>query len=132
MSSFQSDIFDAINDSVAISALIGERFFWDVADGGTPPPYLVAQVVSGDGITDHDGERPVSASLVQFTVWANGKAEAINVIATVKSELEGVALTGSSNTSLLYAGEQSTRDPDTRLFGEILELRAVHTPNQPN
>ena len=129
--SYQSDIWDEIQDSAALTALLGDRFFWDVADASTAPPYLVAQVVSGDGTTDADGNRDISSALVQFTAWAEGKAEAIQIAATLRQEMEGRALGGSSNTSLHYAGEQSTRDPDTRLFGEILELRAVHTPNQP-
>ena len=121
--SWQSDIFDAIQGSSALTELIGDRFSWDIADGSTVTPYLVAQVVSGSGATDFSGDRSTVFPLVQFSVWATGKAAAIAIIATLKSELEGKNLPGANNVSLGYSGENSTYDRTTKLYGEIIDYR---------
>jgi hypothetical protein len=122
--SYQSDINDAVLASVALTEKIADRFFWDVADVGTVPPYLVAQTVSGDGTTDFDGNRDISFPLIQFTAWAKGKAEAIDIMSLFKKDMEGRDLPGASVVSLSFAGEQSTRDPGTKLYGEIIDYRA--------
>lgn len=121
--SWQSDIFDAIQGNAALTELIGDRFSWDIADGSTATPYLVAQVVSGSGETNFDGNRPDVFPLIQLTAWATGKASAIAIIATLKSEIEGKDLPGANNVSLGYSGENSTYDRTTRLYGEIIDYR---------
>lgn len=127
--SYQSDIYAAISDSEPLSALIGDRFFWDAADASTATPYLVAQTVSSDGQTDFDGNREVSFPLIQFTAWAKTKEVAIGIMSYFRTEMEGVNLPGPSNVSLSFAGEQSTRDPITKLYGEIIDLRASTNTN---
>jgi hypothetical protein len=125
--SYHTDIYDAILASAALAAVIGDRFSWDVADGDTLAPYLVGQTVSGNGQTCHDGSRELEFPLVQFTAWAPTKVEALNLMRVFQQELEGIELPGASNTSLSYAGEQSTRDPQTKLFGEIRDYRISST-----
>ena len=127
--SYQSDIFEAIGRSSVMSDLIGDRFCWDEADGGTAPPYLVAQTVSGDGETLHDSSRDWSFPLIQITCWAKTKSEAIAVMSAFRSEFEGLDLHGASNVSLSYAGEQSTRDRETKLYGESIDYRASTLTN---
>lgn len=127
--SWQADIYAAVQASNALVALIGNRFSWDIADGSTVAPYLVAQAISGSGTTDHGGKRELSFPLIQITAWAATKAAAIAVIATVKNELEGINLPGPANVSLAYAGEQSTYDRESKLYGEIIEFRASCNTN---
>lgn len=127
--SWQSDINDAIEASAPLAALIGDRFSWDIADGTTATPYLVAQVISSDGETDFDGNRDVAFPLIQFTAWSPSKAQAIAVMDTFGDELEGRNLPGDANISLGYAGEQSTYDRDTKFYGEIREYRASTNTN---
>jgi hypothetical protein len=123
--SYQADIFAAIQGNSALTTRIGDRFSWDAADGDqATPPYLVAQTISGGGETDHAGDREWSFPLIQFTAWARSKADAIEIIATLRSELEGHDLPGESIVSLAYANEQSTRDTESRLYGEIIDFRA--------
>ena len=125
--SYQSDIFDAIRGSAALVEVIAERFSWDIADGATPAPYLVAQTVSGDSDTTHDGNRTTTFPLVQFTCWATGKETALAVMAILKNEIEGVELPGSSGASLTYSGENSTYDRESKLYGEIIDYRVSCT-----
>ncbi len=127
--SYQSDIIAAIAASEPLVALVGDRVFWDVADGSAVAPYLVLQTISGDSETTHDGDRRVSMPLIQVTCWASGKITAIAVMQTWDDELAGREIAGASDVSLVYAGEQSTRDQDTKLFGEIREYRAIHHTN---
>jgi hypothetical protein len=127
--SYQSDIFEAIGSSSVMTDLIGDRFCWDLADGGTAPPYLVAQTISGDGETLHDSTRDWSFPLIQFACWAKTKAEAIAIMSAFRQEFEGVEISGPSNVSLSYSGETSTRDPQTKLYGEIIDYRASTLTN---
>lgn len=128
--SWQSDITAAVTGSSALTTLIGDRFSWDVADGTqAAAPFLVAQVISADGETDFSGVRSLVFPLIQFTAWATSKEQAIGIIATLAREIEGRNLPGDNNVSLGYAGEQSTRDPQTKLYGEIIDYRASANSN---
>ncbi|GAA5124665.1 DUF3168 domain-containing protein [Luteolibacter yonseiensis] len=127
--SYQSDIYEAIKASAPLTALIGDRFFWDVADSSTTTPYIVAQTVSNDGETDFDGFRDVSFPLIQFSAWAKTKQDAIEIMSKFRTGLEGRNLPGASDVSLSFAGEQSTRDPVTKLYGEIIDYRASTNTN---
>jgi hypothetical protein len=127
--SYQSDIYDAVLGSVALTEIIGDRFFWDVADAATLAPYLVAQTVSGSGETDLDGRRDVSFPLVQFSAWAASKAQAVALVSIIRAELEGRDLDGPSNVSMGYSGESSTYERETRLYGETLDLRVSTLSN---
>jgi hypothetical protein len=121
--SYETDITAAILASDALAALIGDRFFWDVADGDTIAPYLVAQTVSGTSETSHDGDRSLTFPLVQVACWAKTKISALAVMAAFKADIEGVDLAGDSSVSLTYANENSTHDPETGLFGILIDYR---------
>ena len=121
--SYHTDITTAILASTALSAVIGDRFFWDVADGSAVAPFLIAQTISGNSDTTHDGDRSLLFDLIQITAWAKPKLAALSLAAVMKTELEGVTLPGTSGASLTYAGGQSTYDPETKLSGEIIEYR---------
>ena len=122
--SYQADISDAILASESLAALIVDRFSWDVADGDTVAPYLVAQTVSGTSETTHDGDRSLTFPLIQFSCWAKTKASALAVMAAFRADIEGVTLPGTSAVVLIFSGENSTRDLETDLFGEIVDYRA--------
>ncbi len=106
-----------------LGGLIGDHVSWDIADGEVAAPYLVAQTVSGNGDTTHDGDRSLTFPLVQFTAWAKTKVGAIAIMSAFRREIEGRELPGASKVSLTYGGEMSTRDPDTKLFGETRDYR---------
>jgi hypothetical protein len=127
--SYQADIYQAIKDSAELTALIGDRFFWDVADPAPADNYLVAQVISGSGETDFDGDRSVSFPLIQFSAWSKTKVGAIRIAAALRRELEGRTLPGLSDVSLGYSGEGSTYERDTKLFGESIDYRASTLTN---
>lgn len=124
--SYQSDINNAVASSSSLSLLIGNRFFWDVADDEATAPFLVAQTISTDSETCHDGSRDWSFPLIQFSAWAKTKDEAIEISSALKRDLEGVELIGASRVSLSYSSSNSTRDQETKLYGELIDYRA-HT-----
>lgn len=127
--SIESDINDAILASDALTALIGTRFSWDIAEGSTVAPFLVAQTISTDSETTHDGDRSLSFPLIQFSCWAKTKAQAIAVMSAFKTDIEGVTLPGASETTLTYAGENSSYDSETKLFGHLVDYRAAAFTN---
>lgn len=127
--SMEGDIYRAATQNAAISALIEDRFYWDVADASASPPYIVAQVISDNAETLLDGTRGLQFPLIQISAWALTNQEALSVMTTFASQLEGVELYGDSNTSLSFAGQSSSYDSDTRLYGRRYDFRAAS--NQP-
>jgi hypothetical protein len=121
--SYQSDITAAILAGATLAPLIGDRFYWDVADGSAVAPYIVAQTISTSSETSHDGDRSLTFPLVQFSCWATTKLSAVNVMAAFAADLEGDELAGGSSVSLVFVGENSTHDEPTNLFGQIAEYR---------
>lgn len=122
--SYQSDINDAINDSTVLTALIGDRFFWDVADDDATAPFLVAQTISTDSETCHDGSRDWCFPLIQFSAWATTKTQVIALSTALKNEIEGQRIPGNSQVSFSFSGENSTRDQETKLYGVLIDYRA--------
>lgn len=127
--SYQSDITSALAAASTITAIVGARVYADVADGSTAAPYLVYQVVSTGGETTHDGAREIEFPLIQFSCWATGKAAAIALASAVNAVLDGNTLAGASGVTLQFSNQFGQYDPDTKLFGEILEYRASTTTN---
>lgn len=122
--SAESDITTAIITSSAINQVAGGRFFWDVCDARAAAPYIVAQLISEDGTTPHDGQRDTAYASIQFAAWATTPEAAANVAEVLRAQLEGVTLPGTSKCALTFSGRNSNYDPATRLFGIILDMRA--------
>jgi len=127
--SWQSDIVTAILTDSAVCAIIGENVFADVAPGSTPAPYIVYQQISDGSETTLDGKRPVIFPLVQFSCWAATKAGAIDLVSKLRTAIEGKNLVGESNVSLGFSNQFSTRDQQTKLFGEIVDYRVSCNSN---
>jgi len=127
--SYQSDIYTALKANGPLAALVGTAIFPDVADGTVAPPYLVYQVISTDGETTHDGNRNLEFPLIQFSCWAVTKAAAITLAAAVNTVLDGKKLAGTSAVTFQFSNQYGTYDPETKLFGEILEYRAAANKN---
>jgi len=127
--SFQGDIYTALTTDSGVSAIIGSRLFADVADGSTVTPYLVYQVIGTNGETTHDGNRNLEFPSIQFSAWANTKAAAIALASAVNTALDGQTLAGTSDISLTFSDQSGTRDPESNLYGEILEYRGACNRN---
>lgn len=121
--SYEADIYAAAMADETLVDLIGTKFFWGVADGNTVAPYVVAQTVSSNGETAHDGSRDVTFPLVQFSCWAATAAGAIALRSAIKAALEGRNLPGTSNASLGYSGDYSTYEQQTKLHACIIDYR---------
>ena len=127
--SYQADIMTTLTTDSGIAAIIAGRVFADVADGSTATPYLVYQVIGTSGETTHDGNRNLEFPSVQFSAWANTKAVAIALASAVNAALDGQTLAGSSNLSLTFSDQNGTHDPESNLYGEILEFRGACNRN---
>lgn len=132
--SYQSEIYDAVCNSIALNKLFGDRFSWDIADNSTPVPFVVAQTISDSGRGDLQGDRGLGFPLIQFSTWAKTKDEALKISETIRVELEGIQLPGDAAVVLTFQSEHSTYDPDARLFGNVMSYYAsfyLHAPNKP-
>lgn len=121
------DITNAILASDPITDIIGDRFSWDIADGETVAPYVVAQQISDSSTGDLSGVHDIAFPLIQFSCWAKTKTEAITLAETLRTGIGHMTLNGPSLTSLNFAGRNSTFDDETGLFGDIIEFRASST-----
>ena len=119
--SYETDIANAVLGGANLGSLISDRFSWEFADGETVAPFIVAQVISTDGETVHSGEREISFPLIQFSCWGRTKTEAVSMRQALKKDIEGRTLQGLSETTLTFQGANSTRDEDTKLYGEIID-----------
>lgn len=119
--SYETDIANAILGSGTIAGIIGDKFSWEFADGETVAPFIVAQVINTNGETVHSGERDMSFPLIQLSCWGRTKAEAVSMRQALMRDIEGRTLPGLSETTLAFQGANSTRDEDTKLFGEIID-----------
>ena len=122
--SIETDINNAILNSGQLAVLIGGRFSWDIAESSTVAPFLVAQTISSDSETTHDGDRSLSFPLIQFSCWAKTKDQAIAIMSAFKTEMEGQTLPGANHVTLTHAGENSSYDTETKLFGILVDYRA--------
>lgn len=127
--SYQADLFNALVADPTISGITGAGIFADVADGSASAPYLVYQVISTGGETTHDGTRPIEFPLIQFSCWAAGKAAAIALASALNALLDGNTLPGSSGITFQFSNQFGSYDPETKLFGEIIEYRASTLTN---
>lgn len=127
--SYQSDMYSALVAAAGITAIVGTRIYADVADGTTTAPYLVYQVISTGGETTHDGVREIEFPVIQFSCWATGKAAAIALASAVNAVLDGKTLAGSSGISFQFSNQFGTYEPDTKLYGEIIEYQTATNTN---
>lgn len=127
--SYQSDITTALAAASTITAIVSTRIYADVADGSTAAPYLVWQTIATSGETTHDGVRNIEFPLLQFSCWATGKASAIALASAVNAVLDGNTIAGSSGLTFQFSNQLGQYDPETKLFGEILEYRASCSTN---
>ena len=125
--SYEADIRNAMLADEGLTNLIGTKVFWDVAEGDTPPPYVVLQTVSNSGETAFDGSRDDEFPLIQFVAWAATKLQSIAIRSAIRTAIEGRDLSGTSNTSLGYSNDLSGYDPQTKLFSALIEYRASST-----
>jgi len=124
---WQEDVYTAAMAATDLTDVIGDRFFWEIADGTSAAPYIVAQELSDAASGDLSGSRTLALTLVQLACWATTKAGAVALASLVKANLEGRNLPGDSNTSLSYQGTNSNYDPETGLFAQVIDYRAAST-----
>lgn len=127
--SYQSDIKSAFAAASTITALVGTRVYADVAPGEAAAPFIVYQTIATSGTTTHDGERNLEFPLIQFSCWAATKAEVIAIASAVNTLLDGNTISGSSGITFRFSGQNSSYDPESRLFGEMIDFTGACAKN---
>ena len=122
--SYQEDIYTVL--SGALYSSVGDRIFPDVADGSAAAPYVVYQTISTSGTTTHDGTRDVEFPNIQFSCWAKTKSAAVALGSLLNQTLDGQTLAGNSAVAFTFSNASSSYDPESKLYGEVLEYQA-HT-----
>jgi hypothetical protein len=126
---YEADIYNLLVANSGIIALVGDRVYWDVADGDAVAPFIVLQTVSTQGETAFDGSRDDSFPLVQFSAWAPTKLDAVALRQAIRAAAEGLEIEGDSKSSLGFSNSISSYDTQTKLFGEIIDYRVSTTTN---
>jgi hypothetical protein len=90
------------------------RVFSPTAPFGTQRPYVTWQHFGGRPLRSSEGRRLASASLVDVSVWADTKADAMRLIRRIEDAL------CSSDLNATPAGEAEDADqPDGETFGAV-------------
>ena len=126
--SYQSDLVTALLADATVSGIVGTKIFGDVADED-PAPYLVYSVPSSTGETRHDGLRGLEFPTIQISCWATSKPAAIALAAAVMAVCDGQTISGSANLSLVFSNQVGQYDPETKLYGEIIDFTGATNPN---
>lgn len=121
--SFQSDLYDHIANDQSINAIVGVNVYSDVADSAAVAPFIVYQVIATDGTTPLTGTRGICFPVIQISIWAATKTQAVSLAAIVDRSLDGIQVHGESGLSLGFSGQSGTFDAESRLFGEIMEYK---------
>lgn len=104
------------SDLSALLKSICARTYPDIAPAGTPAPYITWQAIGGESIRYGDGTAPDKRhTLVQVTVWAATRAEALMLI----HQAEDAICTSPNWQAKPQAEAASTYEPDTQLYGSI-------------
>jgi|TARA_R110000823_G_scaffold265567_1_gene385462 hypothetical protein len=127
--SWQSDIVSAIKADAPVASLIGAKVFADIAPGNAKAPFIVYQSISDGSNTTFDGIRNVIFPLVQFSCWAATKSGAIDLSSKLSAAIEGQTIAGGSDLSFTFSNQISSSDQQTKLFGEVLDLRGSCNAN---
>jgi len=127
--SYQSDIKTAFTAAATITALVGTRVYSDIAPGEAAAPFIVFQTIATSGTTTHDGDRNLDFPLIQFSCWASTKAAAVSIASAVNSLLDGNTIAGSSGITFRFSGQNSSYDPESRLFGEMVDFTGACAKN---
>lgn len=103
----------------ALESLVSGRVFPDVADEGTPAPYLTYQVVGGSALNFVEGSAPGTRNArLQVNVWSHTRLEA-SAIGNAAEEI--LRVTAALQTTVLGAAV-SEFEPDTGLRGQRQEF----------
>lgn len=104
--------------------LFDGRVYPDAASGDTPMPFATFQQVGGASTVFLDGALPDKQNArMQVTVWANGRAQASELIAKVQT-----ALCGAPTFGLPLGAHVSLRDQETGFKGAMQDFSIWYAP----
>ena len=83
------------------------------------------QIISTISPVTYDGERTLEFPLIQLTAWATTRAAAISLADTILAVLDGNTLAGTSGLTCWFSSQSTNYDEESKLYGEILEIRAA-------
>ena len=111
--SIQSDIYAALGQYAGLSAMIGARIYWDVADQEASAPYVVLQEISVVPQNGLDGHNSLDLDRIQATSWARSRTQARMVNEQVRAAMAGSATLNSICIDVRSLGFE----PETKLYG---------------
>lgn len=103
-------------DLVTLLKTVCPRVFPDVADIGTPPPFIAWQLLGGESLRALDNTAfDKRNSYVQVSVYATTRMGCMNLIRSAEE-----AMCASAAFTCRPMGEPlATYEPDTKLYGAI-------------
>lgn len=127
--SWEDDVFAALQANALYTAKVADRTYPSLAPTGVTDGYVVWQEISTEGESTLAGAATVLHPLVQFTAWSSNRNWARDVRKIIKDTFDGKTVAGDFRVSATFSNQLFSFEPDSRLYGALLELR-FHLDNQ--
>lgn len=126
--SFESDFRTLILNSSAVSALVGDRVFWQALLEGVAKPALLCRIFSREQVSLSGADADQHDLLIQIDIHADSMASIIAVEAAVIAQIKRYSGTvGSTIFQDIYLTDVTDLYSDQpRQYGRALDFRVVH------
>lgn len=102
----------------ALSVVLANKVFPDVAPAATPAPWITYQAVGGQDFNTVDSETPTTFNArMQITVWSKTRAQTTAIMKQVFQALANPVV-----KAVPIGGPVSTFEADTLLYGSTLDF----------
>lgn len=121
-----SQLYTLLKSTLNASATGG--LYPDQAPEAVTPPYAVYAEIASPPNVSLGGQSNLKNTRLQLTVWSKTKVESKTVAATLYALVVAQALYGSPTVFTATPVNEGTSvvDPETRLYGTILEFSVWH------
>jgi len=115
----QADIFRILSQSLAVSAIVGNRIYPVNLPARIVVPAIVYTVESLDPLVTLDGEVGMDNGFIEIICWSNDYSQSHTLAAAVRSAF------GASETFITTANMQDLFDEETRNYGVVMNMSSL-------
>jgi len=130
LADIESGLFNFLNTSAGITALVGTRIFPLKITEGAAIPALIYHKISGPSEHSKDGDMGLNHPRFQITCWAKTYSDAKAVRTAVTAALNGFANGGTMGVvvaQIIVENDADLFDPQTFEFGASIDAIIWHS-----
>ncbi len=100
-------LLDELSSASAVSALVGDRIYYDVAPQDITYPYITMHTLTQQRDQTHQGPSGLVRAVIQFSIWSAKYVQSKTIAAAIAGVIDGWQATTMQST---YVGECSSID----------------------